>query len=57
MTLKLVAKLDKKGSEASHYTHYIFGKPGSPVNGGVYIEKSMPNPPDFLELEFKQEKE
>jgi len=46
MTLKLLAKLDKRGSETAIYNHYIFGRPGSPVNGGVYIKKDSKNPPD-----------
>jgi len=52
MTLKIVAKLDKSGSEYRIYHHYTFGKPGSDVNGGFYINKTMVNPPDFIEVEI-----
>jgi len=56
MTLKIVAKLDKSGSESRIYHHYTFGKPGSDVNGGFYINKTMVNPPDSIEIEIAQKK-
>lgn len=54
MKTTLVARLDKKGSEAAECFHYIFGKPGSNVSGGVYINKKMEYPPDFIEIEIKR---
>jgi hypothetical protein len=56
MTLKIVAKLDKRGSENSQYNHYTFGKPLSNINGGVYIKKIEVNPPDVIEIEIEQRK-
>lgn len=55
-TLKLVATLDKKGSEGLPLNHYTFGKPGADVSGGPYIKKSATTP-DFIELELKDRKE
>jgi len=56
MTHKVVAKLDKSGSESMKYTHYIFGKPGSEINGGLYIRKDVMIVPDFIEIEIAQVK-
>jgi hypothetical protein len=56
MILKIIAKLNKRGSETAQYNHYTFGKPGSDVNGGVYIKKSTTNPPDVIEIEIEQKK-
>lgn len=56
MTHKIVAKLDKSGSEGLKYNHYVFGKPGSEINGGFYIDKALENPPDFIEIEIAQVK-
>jgi len=52
--ISITAKLDKKGSEATKCFHYIFGKPGGEVSGGVYIDKKMEYPPDFIEIEIKR---
>lgn len=52
-TLKLVATLDKKGSEGLPNNHYTFGKNSSDVKGGVYIKKTATTP-DFVEQEIKE---
>jgi hypothetical protein len=57
MTSKVIAKLDRKGSECTKCYHYIFGKPHADVSGGLYIRKDMKNPPDFIEIEIKVEHE
>ena len=57
MKLALVAKLDRKGSEAAECFHYTIGKPGHEVSGGIYIAKKMEFPPDFIEIEIPQVKE
>ena len=57
MTHKVVAKLDKKGSECGVYWHYTFGSPQTDVNGGFYIKKSLDFPPDFIEIEVAKKKE
>lgn len=56
MKITLVAKLDRKGSEAAFFSHYTFGHKGDDVVGGVYINKKMENPPDFIEIEVAQVK-
>jgi hypothetical protein len=57
MNLKLTAKLDKRGSEAAFYNHYVVGKKGEPVCGGLYVKKDHKNPPDIVEIEIEQKKE
>lgn len=56
MKLKLIAKLDRKGSEAAKSFHYTFGRHLDDVRGGVYIKKSAENPPDEIEIEIAQVK-
>jgi len=57
MTHKVVAKLDKKGSEQGVYWHYTFGVPKSDVNGGFYVKKDIEFPPDFIEIEVATRRE
>lgn len=40
----LVARLDPAGSEQSDCYHFVFGRLGSAVSGGVYINKFTPLP-------------
>jgi hypothetical protein len=56
MKATLVAKLDRKGSECAKCWHYVFGRKGADVSGGIYILKTEPNPPDFIEIEIPQVK-
>jgi len=43
-TVTLVARLDPAGSEQSDCYHFVFGRLGSAVSGGVYINKFAPLP-------------
>jgi hypothetical protein len=54
MLMELKATLDVKGSETRSCDHYVFGKLGSAVSGGVYIQKCMNEPPDELVITFKK---
>jgi hypothetical protein len=56
LKISIIAKLDKKGSEVAKCWHYIIGKPMAEVSGGIYIDKEMINPPDFIEIEIPQVK-
>jgi hypothetical protein len=38
---RLILKLDEKGSETTRYKRYTFGTPGSMINGGVYVDKTV----------------
>lgn len=57
MNTEIKAKLDKAGSETALYEHFVFGTPGSPVCGGVYIRKDLAIKPDFVTLEVIRPKE
>lgn len=55
MKITLIAEIDKKGSEATEYFHYTYGRPGDSINGGVYIDKKTEHLPDFIEIKIKKE--
>jgi len=57
MKTELTAHFDKRGSETAIYNHYNFGRPGSPVNGGVYIKKDSKNPPDEVVITIDRKEE
>lgn len=54
--MEFKATLDVNGSETRSCDHYVFGKLGDAVSGGVYIKKCMNEPPDELIITFKKEK-
>ena len=43
-TVTLVARLDKAGSEQANCYHFVFGKLGSTIGGGFYVNKLSPLP-------------
>lgn len=50
-TVSLVAKLDVKGSRGAKCYHYTFGRVGSPISGGLYIQKDL-TPPTALAIDI-----
>lgn len=57
MIKKLVAKLDKKGSEVATHNHYTFGTRKDVIAGGFYIDKRIKEIPANIEIEIKEEKD
>jgi hypothetical protein len=55
MQVRLKAEKDVKGSETKTYTRFVFGYPGDPIAGGVYISHTVPIP-DELVVVFKEVK-
>lgn len=50
------ARLDKAGSEGTKYNRFVFGRTGSPINGGFYVDKEL-KPPDEIIITFKKKEE
>ena len=51
------ARLDKKGSEAAKYNHFIFGRLGTNLSGGFYLHKES-ELPEVIVIELpEKEKE
>ena len=49
------ARLDKKGSEAAKYNHFIFGRLGTNLSGGFYLHKESELPEVIvIELPVKE---
>jgi hypothetical protein len=48
MSVTIIAKLDKAGSECSSYFHYTIRKPGDSISGGLYIDKNIPFPDEII---------
>ena len=49
--INIVARLDVKGSEGAECYHFTFGKVGSPLSGGFYLQKSI-EPPTALAVDI-----
>ena len=51
--MKLVMRKD--AAVSSEYIHYVIGKVGDDVAGGIYVRKSV-KLPDVITIEVKKEK-
>lgn len=54
MEVKILAKLDKAGSEAK-CNHYIIGNVGDAISGGIYVNKDTVLPDEIIVI-FKKER-
>ena len=55
-SITISARLDKKGSEALKYNHFVFGRLRADLSGGFYLHKNAVLP-DKIVIELPTEKE
>ena len=55
-SITISARLDKKGSETLRYNHFVFGRLGTDLSGGFYLNKNIVLP-DKIVIELPVEKE